>query len=346
MHAHRFSSLSEPDRGRQWQLEKPMWMALTFDHIARVGLHTSSSWMSRRARTLDASMSSPDLARLSPDRARARAAGLSHTVGGLLGFGSRDALERGEGWTALAAVRVEAMVQRRDHEERSVEMAVAHASQLLGAPLPSPTIGFEREHVSVVAHGAAQRCSQCAHTAGRVACARCQGDGLLMPYPMRSESDCESCGGSGAVPCGLCEGVGKTVTASVLRALDRHASIHHVFVPVASFALSEAIMRFVDAQGAPPPALSVPLELRTSDAYRSLPLRSDRIGEHSYADVMPQIRAAFAGLAGEGEIVHSRVALHAWPFLHFAPGSDEEEVALICDASGTPELLVGARDAL
>ena len=320
-----------------------MWSALTPDHIARAGLHTSSSWMSRRARRLDVWMSSPDLARLSPDRARARAAGLSHTVGGVLGFGSRDAIESDEGWTALAAVRVVAMVQRRDHEERSIEMAVALASQLIGAPLPSPTIGVESEHVSVIGHGPRRRCTQCAHTVGRVACARCQGDGLLMPYPMRSASDCESCGGSGAVPCGLCAGVGSTVMASVRRALDRHASIQHVFVPVASFALSEAIMRFVDAQGAPPPALAVPLELRTTDAYRSLPLRSDRIGAHSYADVMPQIRAAFAGLAGEGEIVHSKVALHAWPFLLHAPERDDE-VALICDAAGEPVLLVGERD--
>lgn len=263
-----------------------------------------------------------------------------------MGFGSREALERDEGWTPLAAVRVVAMVQRRDHEERPIEMAVAHASQLLGAPLPPPIIGVEREHVSVMGHGPPRRCTQCAHTAGRVACARCQGDGLLVPYPMRSESDCESCGGSGAVPCGLCAGVGATVMASVRRALDRHASIRHVFVPVASFALSEAIMRFVEAQGAPPPALSVPLELRTTDAYRSLPLRSDRIGTHSYADVMPQIRAAFAGLAGEGEIVHSKVALHAWPFLHLAPGNDEDEVALICDAAGDAALLVGERDAV
>lgn len=281
-----------------------------------------------------------DLARFVPDLARARDAGIELEVGGVLGLFDRDLIADERAWRKLAAVRVHARVQARGVTELRAAIPLRLA-QGTGA-IPEPRLGQEGRTRIPNGAGAIEACSGCTYRPGYELCHACGGTGRAeIPMPTGTiRETCRACSGRSHVACSRCEGHARLWIGPALEVTDRYGELRHVYAPEVSLALQEAIAAIVEEQ--PPPAvLSVPLEPRAVDPYRGT-LAGHAIAAHAYDAVMPTVRAAIGGLAGELEVVASEVSLHAWPFL-FARAS-RVEAALVVDHGGALRCLRALAD--
>lgn len=271
-----------------------------------------------------------ELARFVPDLARARESGIALEVGGIFGLFDRDLVADERAWSKLAAVRVHARVQSRGVTELRAAIPLRLAEE--ARAIPEARLGLEGRTRIPNGPGAIEACSGCTYRPGHELCHACGGTGLAeIRMPTGTiRGPCRACAGRSHVACSRCEGHARVWVGPALEVTDRYGELRHVYAPEVSLALQEAIAAVVEAQP-PPAALAVPLEPRVVDPYRGT-LAGHAIAAHAYDAVMPTVRAAIGGLAGELEVAASEVALHAWPFL-FARAA-RVEAALIVDHGG------------
>jgi hypothetical protein len=268
------------------------------------------------------------IARFVPELSGARDRGIRIEVGGVLGLFERDLVADDRAWTRLAAVRLDARVQARGVRAVRDAIPVRLAEHARG--VPDVVFGADGRAVIPSGEGGVHGCDQCTFRPGFVQCQGCGGTGvseIFMPTGQTIRERCRACTGSTVVVCSRCEGHAKVWFGEALEVTDRYAELRHVYAPsIVSLGLQEALATMIEAHPMPD-ALAISLEPRVVDPYRGT-LAGHAIAGHGYDEVMPTVRAALNGLAGELEVVRSEVALHAWPFLFACAGDVEAAIAI------------------
>jgi len=286
----------------------------------------------------------PDVTDLLPSLEGARAQHLVARVPAYWGLLWPDLVQkRPVAEQRLAALLLDAHVMRRVVRPLRALMS-QRALETAARAMPEVPAQDDVETLTTVVRevGPLGQCPNCAMEPGLETCSICGGTGTVEvsstlhsgPNALR----CMGCAGRGSVPCSTCRGTGRAATVDALSVADHGVGLSHLYAPELSLAALDHFRAVVRAQP-PPKVLEVGLEARLDGAaYRSAPVPFSFHG-HDYAAGMKLVRGALAGLGGEGEVLRSRRALHAWPYLQLSyPGG--RKLVLLRDATGRHHAIV------
>jgi hypothetical protein len=248
---------------------------------------------------------------------------------------------------AVAAVVLRARVERRNVEQRVIQLPTDEVLSLPANPKPAPK-GFvtERHRYLIERDPGPSDCEVCELKPGQMPCVVCGGTGVIHTTDAQGNQvtrSCYSCK-AGFVTCTTCAGSGTAVHCTVGVVDDHEASLDYTYVPAMTLDLELAVGALLDAEVQPPDCLKVGFELKTArSAYRGATkqVEAKHLGHH-YGTPLDSARSAVRGLGLPGEFVGHDIQVFAWPILWLRYGGigGRHDVALVVDPNGKLQAFV------
>jgi len=207
--------------------------------------------------------------------------------------------------SALAAVTVATLIQRRDAHVQRMEIAAPRVAKMLRNPPAVARPFVPATHAVLAGVVERRRCTVCGVRPGFVPCPYC------------NLARCDECGKKGWSPCATCDGTCEIAEADVKMFEDREVHFRLTFTPTLPlYAFEQWIRETIDDNLDGPDSLLFDIERSSAFApYREVQTEDDdAFHGHRFEDALVRARKGIERLR-EGEVFAERLRAWARPLL-------------------------------